>query len=162
MPPCPGAETQEQETVPGSGPKPGGRAGRCERSSARPLPQDSRRPNGSPGCPSPCPCPTPFPGRAVGVLTVPGERAAAFLCSAPCLRPRPGGTSRRPPALPHRPGPDVPLPPSSACIQETTPLAPSGPAALSQSRHCPEGAPSRSGPCRWPETRQAPGAPLNE
>lgn len=88
-------QSQEAAQSPGEGrgrrrdPPPG----RCPRAVGAPT--------GPLGAQAPVPAPLE---RAVGVLTVPGDRAVAFLRPAPCLCPRPWGTSRGLPASPHRPG----------------------------------------------------------
>ena len=115
MPPCPGVGKRGQKTVPGSSPKPWWGA------------REALLPAAAPGRPAPPWVPwaperlSLPPGAGGGVLTVPGERAGVFLCPA-CVR-GPGA-----PAAGRLPPSEVPLPPGSARIQETTPRAPSAPA----------------------------------
>lgn len=139
-----GGRKQSQEAAQSPG---GGR----ERPSSRPLPQDGRRPRGSPGRRSACPCRL---GRA-GVYSQSLGRGRGSSCALPasvapgrqlqaaCLRLKSHFLLAQPASRKPRPGHPRP-------------------GALSPAGHCPGGAPSRSGPCRWPETRQAPGTPLNE
>lgn len=136
-PACPGAEKQGQKAVPGSGPKPWGR---LERPSARPL-------RGSPGWgtrgppPGRCPRMVGAPAGPLGAqaLSLPA-RGGRWAYSQSLGRGRRSSCARHPacvrgpgaPAAGRPPPSEVPLPPGPARIQETTPRAPSGPAALSR------------------------------